>query len=108
MNVNDIHVEPAQGQFEINCEPTWGILGADWPFLIKEALKETASARGLTANFMGRPWAKDGTTDNQCGNGAHFNHSLWSADGRTNLFYSEDEPDNVSMLARRWVSGLVR
>ena len=47
ININDIHVEPAQGQFEINYEPTWGILGADWPFIIRGALKDCAAKAGL-------------------------------------------------------------
>ena len=49
---------------------------------------------------MARPWAKDGETSLHCGNGAHFNHSVWSEDGATNLFYAGDQPDNVSLLAR--------
>ncbi len=27
VNLEDLHVEPAPGQFEINFEPAWGILG---------------------------------------------------------------------------------
>ena len=108
VNINDIHVEPAHGQFEINFEPAWGIQGGDWPFLIREALKEMASRSGMFANFMGRPWPKDSDTSNHCGNGAHFNHSLWSLDGRTNLFYSPEDPNHISPLAKHWVAGLLK
>lgn len=108
INVNDIHVEPAHGQFEINYEPTWGILGADWPFVIRSALKEQASQAGLVANFMSRPWPKNPETSLHCGNGAHFNHSLWSLDGAKNLFHDEGQPDQISQLARHWVAGLVK
>ena len=34
----------------LNC-----IIGGDWPFLIREALKETASEYGMQANFMSKP-----------------------------------------------------
>ena len=27
VNLEDLHVEPAPGQFEINYQPAWGILG---------------------------------------------------------------------------------
>ncbi len=27
VNIEDMHVEPAPGQFEINFQPAWGILG---------------------------------------------------------------------------------
>ena len=108
ININDIHVEPAQGQFEINYEPTWGILGADWPFIIRGALKDCAAKAGLTANFMGRPFPKDQTTQEHCGNGTHFNHSLWNLSGSRNLFRDEGRPDNVSDLCRHWVAGLIK
>jgi glutamine synthetase len=42
INLNDLHLEPAQGQFEVNYMPVWGIQGADWPFVIREAIKEAA------------------------------------------------------------------
>ncbi len=34
------------------------ISGSDWPFLIREALKETASEQGWQANFMSKPHPK--------------------------------------------------
>eukprot|EP00088_Acartia_fossae_P038788 TRINITY_DN40257_c0_g1_i1.p1 TRINITY_DN40257_c0_g1~~TRINITY_DN40257_c0_g1_i1.p1 ORF type:complete len:445 (-),score=51.26 TRINITY_DN40257_c0_g1_i1:263-1597(-) len=108
VNINDIHVEPACGQFEINYEPTWGILGADWPFIIRGELKESASKVGLSANFMGRPFAKDEMNRNHCGNGAHFNHSLWNLAGSKNMFRDESKPDKVSDLARHWIAGLIK
>ena len=108
ININDIHTEPAQGQFEINYEPPWGILGADWPFMIRQALKESALKEGLLANFMGRPWSKDGDMRDHCGNGAHFNHSIWDLEGSRNLFRDEKKPDKVSNLALHWVAGLVK
>ena len=57
---------------------------------------------------MSRPWPKDPETSLHCGNGAHFNHSLWSLDGSNNLFHDEGQPDQISELARHWVAGLVK
>ncbi len=37
------------------------LLGSDWPFLIREALKETASEQGWQANFMSKPHPKVST-----------------------------------------------
>ena len=42
INLNDLHIEPAQGQFEVNYSPVWGLQGGDWPFIIRQAIKETA------------------------------------------------------------------
>jgi glutamine synthetase len=42
ISLNDLHVEPAQGQFEVNYEPVWGLQGGDWPFFVREAIKEMA------------------------------------------------------------------
>ena len=106
--INDIHPEAAPGQFEINYEPTWGILGGDWPFVIKQAIKESASRAGLTANFMGRPFSNTKAPNYEAGNGAHVNHSLWDLSGEKNLFHDKTRPDKVSDLCRHWVAGLVK
>jgi glutamine synthetase len=57
---------------------------------------------------MARPWPKDAVTRDMCGNGAHFNCSVWDADGRTNLFADPTKADGVSDFARHWVAGLMR
>jgi len=107
INLEDLHVEPASGQFELNYQPTWGILGGDWPFLIREALKEVAASQGKEANFMSRFTSESGDTKFHCGNGAHFNHSLWDASSTTNLMFDSNDPNHVSELAMRWLAGLM-
>jgi len=102
VNLEDVHVEPSPGQFEINYQPVWGILGGDWPFLIREALKETALEFDYIANFMGMP------TPNEGGTGAHFNHSVWDKNGKKNIFYDPTKKDNVSDFARHWTAGLLK
>ena len=97
-----------QGQFEVNYDPVWGLQGGDWPFLIREAIKETAQAHNWTANFMGRPRAQFNATDARFFNGSHFNCSVWDATGSRNLFYDAAAPDNVSAFARHWVAGLMK
>jgi glutamine synthetase len=97
-----------QGQFEVNYEPVWGLQGGDWPFFIRAAIKETAQARGLTANFMGRPRACSHPAESSYFNGSHFNCSIWDAAGARNLFYDAAQPDNVSDFARHWVAGLLK
>ncbi len=36
VNLEDLHVEPAPGQFEINFEPAWGILGRSTIFCLAQ------------------------------------------------------------------------
>ena len=63
---------------------------------------------GASANFMARPWPKDAVTRDQCGNGAHFNCSVWDATATRNLFSDPTHGDGVSAFARHWVAGLLR
>jgi glutamine synthetase len=57
---------------------------------------------------MARPWPKDAVTRDMCGNGAHFNCSVWDATGATNLFADPTKDDGVSDFARHWVAGLLK
>ena len=44
----------------------------------------------------------------ELGSGAHFNHSIWDKEGKTNLFWDPSKPDNMSDFARHWIAGLVK
>ena len=57
---------------------------------------------------MGRSWPKDAATQDHCGNGAHFNCSVWDASGTTNLFADPGRPDGFSDFGRHWVAGLLK
>jgi glutamine synthetase len=57
---------------------------------------------------MGRTWPKDSVTRDHCGNGAHFNCSIWDAAGSTNLFVDTSKDDGVSDFLRHWVAGLLK
>jgi glutamine synthetase len=52
-------------------------------------------------SFAPKPWI------NQAGNGAHVHFSLWSADGRTNLFADPTDPYGLSALARHFCAGIL-
>ena len=108
INITDLHVEAAQGQFEVNYEPVWGLQGGDWPFVIRQAIKEMAQQRGLAANFLGRPGAQLTPEQARYFNGSHFNCSVWDARGERNLFWDASKADKVSDFARHWVAGLMK
>lgn len=94
--------EHGSGQFEFALEPTFGIEAVDRMFCFKEAVKELSLLRGWQATFMAQPFPEASN------NGLHFNHSLWSIDGKQNLFADPSDPDGLSVVARHWVAGLVK
>jgi len=107
IDVTSIEAEHAAGQLEINYKPVWGIKGADWPSIIKTALKEAAQKEKLEANFMSRMSSLTGESADECGNGAHFNHSIWDKNQETNLCYDENSQQKVSTLTQNWVAGII-
>jgi glutamine synthetase len=93
--------EYAPSQFEINLahvdDP---VRAADHAFLLKRIVKGVASAHGMAATFMAKPFA------DQSGNGMHMHFSLLDASGR-NVFAEAPGADPLSNpLLRRAVGGL--
>ena len=72
VDVESFMTEYADGQFEIATAPQQGITPAEQGFFFKEGVKEVSKKYGYQATFMTKPSLTG------CGNGCHYNHSLWS------------------------------
>ena len=102
VNVEMMETESSSGQFEINMVPVYGIGGADKAFILKQGIKEIAHHHGLHASFMAKPYL------NECGNGAHYNISLWNKADGTNAFFDKEGEHQLSDIARHWLGGMLK
>ena len=98
-----LQTEYAAGQFELVTKPTYNIEAADAMFCLKEGIKEMCMLRGWDATFMTKPLPKE-----LCGNGMHFNMSIWSISEKKNLFYDATKADGISDAMRYWIAGLLK
>ncbi|XP_072044495.1 lengsin-like [Amphiura filiformis] len=92
---------------EITYKPAFGIRAADNAHTYKTAIKEIAYQHNYKAQFMTKP-----TPDSLYGkgdrcNGAHLNHSLWDADGKTAMFYDASSSTGLSNVAQHWMAGIL-
>jgi glutamine synthetase len=95
----DISIEGAAGQSEFAMSPIRGIQSADGVFRLKQAVKEMGRQQGYDVTFMSKP-------RRDVGNGLHFNHSLWTTDGR-NAFHDPAGSNMLSELCLHWLAGLI-
>jgi len=105
LGLDNMQVEHAEGGLEVNYQPHWGISGADTPAIIRTAIKEEAVKQGLTATFMSYSG-----NEGECGNGAHYNHSLWDYTGKDNIFLDPSSSQScspLSLLGENWLAGLM-
>lgn len=94
------HHEVAPSQHEIDYRYGPAIEMADAIVLSKVIVKEVARRHGMYASFMPKPIASEN------GSGMHVHQSLF-ADGK-NVFYSPDDPYNLSAAGRGYLAGLLR
>jgi glutamine synthetase len=95
------HHEVAIGQHEIDFKYDDAMRTADNAVTFRTTLKAIAQQHGLYATFMPKPF--HGIN----GNGMHTHQSLWSCDGKTNLFYDADDEYQLSATARSFMAGLL-
>ena len=95
------HHEVAIGQHEIDFKYDDAMRTADNAVTFRTTLKAIAQQHGLYATFMPKPF--HGIN----GNGMHTHQSLWSCDGKTNLFYDADDEYQLSPTARSFMAGLL-
>jgi glutamine synthetase len=92
--------EYCSGQFEINLTHSPALDAASRAFRFKTAVREIASAEGLLATFMGKPFNDEG------GSGHHLHLSLVDIDGR-NAFDDANGEHGLSALCRRAIAGIL-
>jgi len=93
-------VEWGLGQWEINLLHQRALEMADRHVLFKLAMRDMASAAGLSATFMAKPFAE--TT----GSSGHLHLSLVDAQG-TNVFADAESPERISPTLRHAMGGVL-
>lgn len=94
------HHEVAPGQHEIDFKYADAIHAADQIQTFKLVVKTVARHHGLHATFMPKPLF--GVN----GSGMHCNQSLFN--GKTNMFYDENDELGLSKEARHYMAGILK
>ncbi|MGD9605662.1 MAG: type I glutamate--ammonia ligase [Bacilli bacterium] len=94
------HHEVGPGQNEVNFAYSDVIETCDRVQTFKQVVKQVARRYNLYASFMPKPVAF------KPGNGMHVNCSLADENGN-NVFYDESDPMKLSMICRKWISGII-
>ena len=92
--------EDAPSQHEIDLRHTDALTMADSVMTFRLVVKEVAAKQGVHATFMPKP------LEGVQGSGMHMHFSMF--DGENNAFYSEDDPYNLSLVAKQFMAGLLR
>ncbi len=92
--------EDSPSQHEIDLRYTDALTMADTVMTVRMVVKEIAAQSGVHATFMPKPLA------GVQGSGMHTHLSLF--DGDTNAFYDDDDPYHLSVVARRFIAGVLR
>ncbi len=93
--------EASAGQEEINVLYADALTMADRHAIIKNACKEIAWSKGRGLTFLAK-W-----DDHAAGSSCHIHQSLWSADGKTSLFFDPDAEYGMSRLMGHYLAGLL-
>uniref|UniRef100_A0A0B7BF42 Lengsin n=1 Tax=Arion vulgaris TaxID=1028688 RepID=A0A0B7BF42_9EUPU len=92
--------ESVPGQIEYSMQPQYGINMADAVHRLRYITKSVCDKIGFTPTFMTKPkYVGDSS-------GFHFNHSLWTLDGK-NAFYDPTNENKCSDIIRHWIAGLI-
>jgi glutamine synthetase len=94
--------ETGLGQEEINIRYAEALEMADRHSILKNGAKEIAALQGKAITFMAK------YNYSQAGSSCHIHNSLWSADGKTPLFFDKKAEYTMSPLMRSWVAGQLK
>ena len=92
--------EDANGQFEMNWDPSDPLTTADRHNFFKFMVKSLAEQEGFRATFMPKPMER------LTGNGCHVHFSVWDRDGSANLMCGDGEL-GLSDLAYNVIGGVL-
>jgi glutamine synthetase len=93
--------EDANGQFEMNWHYADTLVTADRHAFFRFMVKSIAEKHGLRATFMPKPFA------HLTGNGCHLHVSVWTPDGKKNLFEDKKDELGLSKLAYDFLGGVL-
>jgi len=102
IHVEALHHEVAPGQHEIDFRYGDAVTCADNAVTMKYVLKAVANMHGLHATFMPKPIAGIN------GSGMHVHQSIFSPDGKTNLFFDPKDNYHISELAKQYIAGQMK
>jgi glutamine synthetase len=94
------HHEVAPSQHEIDPHYDDALVMADRVMITRLIVKEVAAHNGVHATFMPKP------LHGENGSGMHVHQSLFR--GEVNAFFSADDPDHLSDLAKCFIAGQLR
>jgi glutamine synthetase len=94
--------ETGLGQEEINVRYAEALEMADRHSVLKNGCKEIATQMGKSITFMAK------YNYSQAGSSSHIHNSLWSADGKTPLFFDRKAEFGMTPLMRSWVAGQLK
>ncbi len=93
--------EASAGQEEINVRYADALTMADRHAIIKNGCKEIAWSKGKAITFLAK-W-----NYSAAGSSSHIHQSLWSADGKTPLFFDKEKEHGMTPLMKHYVAGLL-
>jgi glutamine synthetase len=93
------HHEVAPSQQEIDLKYQEALIMADFSQIYKFVVKEVAAENEVYSSFMPKPIFSEN------GSGMHVHMSLFK--GENNLFYSKEDPYQLSEMARHFTGGLL-
>ncbi len=107
MNAAGIPIENSKGEWgpgqeEINVRYAEALEMADRHVFLKNGAKEIADIEGKAVSFMAK------YNYGLSGNSSHIHNSLWSADGKTPLFFDKSAPWTLSKLGQQWSAGQLK
>ena len=94
------HHEAAPSQHEIDPHYDKALVMADRVMIARLIVKEVAAHNGVHATFMSKPLA------GQAASAFHVHQSLFR--GNVNAFFSADDPDHLSDIAKGFIAGQLR
>ncbi|MDR3714892.1 MAG: glutamine synthetase family protein [Puia sp.] len=94
-----IHTETGPGVYEAAILYSEALEAADRAVLFKAGVKEIAHRHGIIASFMAK------FNENLPGCSGHVHQSLWSADGKQNLFYDKKSKTGLSSMMESYIAG---
>ena len=101
MNVplEGIHTETGPGVYEAAMLYSEILEAADRAVIFKSSVKEIAHRHGVIASFMAK-W-----NENLPGCSGHVHQSLWSDNGKENLFFDKKNKTGISALMESYIAG---
>jgi glutamine synthetase len=97
--IEGIHTETGPGVYEAAIFYAEILEAADRAVLFKNGVKEIAHKHGIIASFMAK-W-----NENLPGCSGHVHQSLWSSNGKENLFVDKKNKSGISKLMENYIAG---